>query len=105
MSRGSYAPAMYRVLWFFGVPVRPPHFAGPVACGVFHTLYLYAIAWLLFVGLTWLDQRIPLAIIVIGAPAAGPIYGALVAMHYRYSARKHRLPHWSAVNAEAEVFD
>jgi hypothetical protein len=94
MWRSNYAPDIYRFLWFFGARIRPPHFARPIACAAFHTLEAYAISWMLLILARWLDYSLPVAILTIGAPVAGPIFGVLIAVYYRCNARRHGLPHW-----------
>ena len=100
MSRSSYEPPLYRLLWRIGLFLPPPHFAS------FGFNFVFTAAWFgTFWGATmWLLVWSQLGgsgvVAVAGAVAAGVLFGLTMAAYYRYGARKHNLPPWSRLNAE-----
>jgi Family of unknown function (DUF6404) len=104
MRRWSYAPGIYRLLWVARIPIRPPHFVGLISNTMIQAFFFCLIWIALWCWTTWLGQRVPVALLLIGTLAA-PIFGFLVAIYYRFSAARHRLPSWSELRAEADIFD
>jgi hypothetical protein len=95
MSRSSYEPPLYRLLWRVGLFLPPPHFASfgfnfVFMAASFGTLW-GAIMWVLV--WSWLGGSGVAA--AIAAAAAGVLFGLTMAAYYRYGARKHKLPLWS----------
>ena len=97
ISRAHYSPVVYRWLWWAGVPVPPPHFAG------------FFLNWLVLGSLFFLTcYAISLVMLLTGAaqessPFAhlpylagyGALFGLAMGTAYRLGARKHRIPRWA----------
>jgi hypothetical protein len=100
ISRSSYEPPLYRLLWRVGLFLPPPHFASFGFNFVFTAAWFGAcwgaIMWLL----VWSGQDGAGFVAAIAAVAAGVLFGLTMAAYYRYSARKHKLPLWSRLKAE-----
>jgi hypothetical protein len=100
ISRSSYEPPLYRLLWRVGLFLPPPHFASFGFNFVFTASWFGAIwgaiMWLLF----WSPLGGSGVVAAITAIAAGFLFGLTMASYYRYIARKHKLPAWSQLNAE-----
>ncbi len=80
-----YASPLYRLLWRLGVNLPPPHFNGFLANFAVSAAF-FGIVWGLLMGLTgggWLLRESILA---------GGLFGLWMAIYYRFSARKHKLP-------------
>lgn len=94
--QNNYAPPIYRLLWFFGIEVPPPHFASfgfnLLLSGAWFGASWAAIMWLLF----WSHQGGPPVQAVAFAILVGALFGLLMASYYAFGARRYRLPRWSA---------
>jgi hypothetical protein len=104
IGRVFYAPLLFRLFWLVNIPIRPPHFAS-----VTFNASFYAIAFGVILGLygclmIWLGIEVSLAV-KLGFMAMALVSGVVNAAYYRYSARKHKLPAWSDLTNEAEIFD
>jgi hypothetical protein len=101
MRRFSYAPPLHRLLWKFGVPIRPPHFASfvsillfeSVSGGVFWGLCMWWVIWAK-------DGTSPVAALVFAA-FFGISTGLIAAFSITHRARLHNLPDWSDIPADA----
>ena len=93
----NYAPPIYRVMWWLGLPLAPPHVSGfvtnaLVAAGYFSVLFGGVVTGTRVLlgqtaanwhaaGQTWLIAGVP----------AGCVFGLGMATYYLWSARKHGL--------------
>jgi hypothetical protein len=100
ISRSNYAPPLHRLLWSFGIPVRPPHFAG------FWSNFLQGTAWgiLLYPPIAWLISSNPIRSIVTLTLFVGTLTGLIFAIWIQRSARRYKLPDWSEIGVP-ERFD
>jgi Family of unknown function (DUF6404) len=100
ISRSNYEPPLYRLLWRVGLFLPPPHFASFGFNFVFTAAWFGAswgaIMWLLL----WSHQGGSGVVAAIAAVAAGVLFGLIMAVYYRYSSGKHKLPLWSRLKAE-----
>jgi uncharacterized protein DUF6404 len=100
ISRRSYEPPLYRLLWRVGLFVPPPHFASFgfnfVFTGAWFGAFWGATMWLL----VWPQLGVSGVVAAIAAVTAGVLFGLIMAAYYRYGARKHKLPLWSRLKAE-----
>lgn len=100
MSRSSYEPPLYRLLWRVGVFLPPPHFASFGFNFVFNAAWFGvswgAIMWLL----VWSHLGGSAVVAASAAIAAGLLFGLIMASYYHHIARKHKLPVWSQLQAE-----
>jgi hypothetical protein len=104
IRRGQTPPLLYQLLWFCGIRVPLPHFAGFLFNLAFFASYLglyFGLMALVF-SLIWRVVYPPLIFWVIGGSA---LAGIVMAWDFRRVARKHRLPSWSELRDEAEIFD
>ncbi|MDX1587677.1 MAG: DUF6404 family protein [Oleiphilaceae bacterium] len=97
MTRSSYAPPWHRWLWRRGIPVRPPQFA-PFSLNVLNNAVWFGPLWGAIMGLlVWSGQGHPWWLMVGASVLAGLLFGVLMALFYRASARKNRLPAWEEI--------
>lgn len=105
MRRTSYAPGVHRLLWHYGVRLRPPHFASFTSNILFmgggFGAFWGAIMWLL----VWGPAGVPLSEILLHAAVAGGVFGLVTAGYFRFSARRYNLPAWEDVMAKNSAFD
>jgi Family of unknown function (DUF6404) len=100
LSRSSYEPPLYRLLWRVGLFLPPPHFASFGFNFVFSAAWFGAVWGAIMWLLIWSQQGGSGVAAAIAAVAAGVLFGLIMAAYYRYSARKHKLPPWSQLKAE-----
>ena len=97
IGRNTYAPPLFRILWRWGVQVRPPHFMGFVVntllWGAWFSVSWGAFMWLAFWSRRHTDARVALAT----ACGAGLFFGLAMASHFVRQARKHALPSWDSL--------
>jgi hypothetical protein len=106
---GSAAPPIYRFLWRLGSEMPPPHFQGPIALSLMTCVNFIVI----FAALTWLWRwrapHLPAWVCWSLPVAAGLLFGLLLALAYKRSARLLHLPDWKnyppaeATNSEQPV--
>ena len=94
MWSSSYAPPLFRILWWFGVDIPPPHFASFTWNMIFAGTYFGAAWGLLSWWFLWADSgRAPVHMLT-SAIVAGVFFGIFMAAYFAYGKRKHRLPSW-----------
>ncbi|WP_316225788.1 DUF6404 family protein [Bradyrhizobium sp. SZCCHNS3052] len=99
MWRSSYEPPLYRLLWRLGLPLPPPHFAS-FGFNFAFTAAWFGTAWGAIMWIfVWSKVSGSGVVAITGAVVAGVLFGLIMAAHYRYGARKYKLPLWSEVNA------
>ena len=92
VGRWSAAPPLFRLMWSLGLRVPPPHFWDGPALFVFMG-GSYAVLFGLVMRV--ITQR------WLGLPAfalCGVGFGAAMTAHYRWSARRLRLPPWEELD-------
>lgn len=97
MWRSNYEPPYLRVLWRFGLDIRPPHFVPFFQILIFAAAW-FAIAWGTFMWIsTWSSQG-PVGMSLVGrACGAGLFFGFFMAVYYAYGRRKYQLPKWTSI--------
>jgi len=94
IGRYTAAPPIYRLLWWLGLEVPPPHFAGfwPLALsmGLFFAVTWGLLMWLLL----WRSEDMPIAVGIVTSLLAGLAFGLIMAAYYRWRASKLALPRW-----------
>jgi hypothetical protein len=101
IRRFNYAPPVHRLLWSFGIPVRPPYFAG------FWSNFLQGTAWALVIyplGL-WLLAKVSIMALLFQTPCAALLCGLISAVWFERAARRAKLPDWSELDDVAARFD
>jgi len=93
ISRLSYAPPLYRLLWRCGVEVRPPHFSG-FGQNLVTQSCLFG---LLFGSFAWSRSFRGMSPATAALSALG--YGLFMATYYAVERRWQSLPDWSALSA------
>jgi hypothetical protein len=97
IGRSTYAPPVMRLLWRFGVQVRPPHFMGfgaaALLCGAWFAVAWGAIMWIGF----WSRHHIAPQQMLASACMAGLFFGLCMAGVYAYQRKKHSLPSWDSL--------
>ena len=92
LARYSFAPPLWRMAWALRLPLRPPHFMGFLSnlllSGSYFGIAWGAAMWLL----VWPSQGFAFAASAGGA--AGLLFGLSMAVYYRWSAAKLKLPAW-----------
>jgi len=92
------APRVWRVLWFFKVPIPPLVFL-PFASVALLTGGLAAVFWGLFMWLVFWSQGGESMWVVVGLPLlAGALFGFVNAKRVRAIARTYNLPLWADYN-------
>ena len=94
IRRGNYAPPVFRLLWWLGIDVPPPHFAS-FWTNVFLAGSFFGVVWSLLMWLlrSW-RQTGYVGNLFIAAVVAGVIYGLGMACYYAYGKDKHKFPSW-----------
>jgi hypothetical protein len=87
LSRSSYEPPLYRLLWRVGLFLPPPHFASFGFNFVFNGVWFGAVWGTIMWLLVWSHQSWS-GDAAITAVAAGVLFGLIMAVYFRYSARK-----------------
>lgn len=97
MWRSHYEPPVLRVLWRFGLQIRPPHFLP------FSQMLILASAWFgIFWGaamwtLVWSKNGLA-GVSAIGLSCAtGLLFGLTMALYYAYGRRQYQLPNWNSL--------
>ena len=101
------APPIYHAFWACGVRIRPPLFATFLfnliyqasVCAIFLSPCAYILA------LAGKLDGVSRPLIVAAVAGAAVLLGLMGALESRYFARKHRLPPWSELGDEAQVFE
>jgi hypothetical protein len=105
LRRSSYAPPLHQLVWLCNIPLRPPHFSSFLSnvatMGGFFGTAWGALMWLLI----WQRSGMSGAAAIVQAAIGGVLFGIAMAAYFSYSARKHKLPAWSELSDEAEIFD
>src|SRR5690349_21274408 len=95
VSPFTTAPPLFRLLWALGLDVPPPLFLGfltlTLVMGTFFGGVWGALMWLLEWGL-----RVPGAMTVPTAAAAGLFFGLSMAAYFRWKAARLGLPRWES---------
>lgn len=98
-SEYTVAPPLFRMLWKLGIAIPPPLFMSfwsilglmgfvfAIGFGVFVALLLTTI-W--FMGF----ENVPIMQPLVATLCAGLLFGAAMAVYFRYQARKLHLPSW-----------
>lgn len=93
---GNQDPPLYRLLrkrW----PLPPPHFCSfPFnACfnGAWFGAAWGAVMWFAF----WSQQNLSMGVAAAGSVFAGAVFGLSMAVYFRTSALRHRLPTWESL--------
>lgn len=95
LSRWTYAPPLYRLLWRLGVPVTPPLFASFAALALVQGTF-FGLFWGLFMWLTvWAQQGMSAALAALLSVCVASTFGLCMAAIYRARAAKLGLPAWS----------
>lgn len=107
---GEYtaAPPLYRLLWFMGMKIPPPHFQGFVALalgtGIPFGLFM-GVAMSLWAYLMYRGKGLSLEFALLtGLPIfllGGALFGLTMAAYFRWSARRLNLPSWDQYPASA----
>ena len=94
MRPSNYAPPLFRLLWWLGLDVPPPHFASfwsnALGTGLFFGPVWGAAMWVLFSS----GENVPLQTVVLAVGGAGGSFGLVMAAYYAYGGRKYALPAW-----------
>ncbi|AIY44169.1 hypothetical protein LT85_5011 [Collimonas arenae] len=92
--RSNYAPPVYRLLWWAGISVPPPHFVGFVRNFVFSG-GVFGIAWgaIMWFGI-WSHGGMSALHAACATLFAGVFFGLVMALYYRHGARKYQLAQW-----------
>jgi membrane associated rhomboid family serine protease len=90
----STAPPLYRLLWRMGIEVPPPHFGSFGSITLIMGLYFGVFWGLAMWFLVWRGDDMPIAIAVTASVLAGLLFGAIMAVYFRWRARKLGLPSW-----------
>jgi hypothetical protein len=97
IGHGTYAPPLMRLLWRFGVQVRPPHFmrfgAAALLWGAWFAVIWSAIMWM---GV-WSRHHIAPQAALASACGAGLFFGLSMAGVHAYQRKKHSLPDWDSL--------
>ena len=106
MQASFAAPPLWRVLWWLGLEVPPPHFlrfwALTLLTGTLFGVAMWVCGW---VAAPRFAVTPPLLVLT---AAAGIVFGLIVAMVYRASARGLGLPSWNGYldhSQLSETFD
>ena len=101
ISRGSYEPTIFRLLWRLGINVPPPHFASFWRNALFAGSF-FAVGWgLLMWLLLWSRQGMAFSAATATAAGAGLFFGLAMASYYAYGKRKYRLPSWQELGVSS----
>ena len=96
VSRWTFAPPIYRLLWKFGFEVPPPLFSSFGHLLVFQGGF-FGFFWGLFMGLFFiilLPTHLLVWLIPLMAISAGFLFGLCMAIICRWQARNLKLPTW-----------
>ena len=103
LRRADYAPPLHRLLWRLGFNIPPPHFASFftnfVAMGSYFGVSMGIFMWVYF----WVRYGISPLLVLPLAVAAGLLFGASMAVHFRRGAIKYNLPSWSSLPGRAQT--
>jgi hypothetical protein len=103
IGRWSYAPPAYRLFWWLGVPIRPPHFNTFV--GNFLAQGIVSGAIFTLIMCIWISRDRPLTDVLPQCALFAILSGLTSAAWIRSRRRKHRLPAWSDLDDVAGRFD
>lgn len=96
ISPSTTAPPIWKLFWRLGVDIPPPLFMGFWPSALFMGSF-FGVFWDLFMWLFLWSRQGMLIWLVLGAAAfAGVLFGLCMAIYFRYLARKHNLPSWTA---------
>jgi len=96
--RSNYKPPILRLLWRIGFDAPPPHFASFFANFILSGVSFGTIWGFVMWFALWSPQGMPFSRAAFAAFLAGLYFGLVMAVYYRYSARKHSLPKWSDID-------
>ena len=98
-------PPFFRLLWSCGIRIRPPHVASFLSNFVFFGALVGVIWILLSLPYVWSRHGTNIMSMVWPGAAVAGFSGLVAAIDFWRAARKHKLPKWSELRAEADVFD
>lgn len=97
MRTNTYAPPFVRMLWWIGIDIPPPHFAGFLTNAILTGLPFSVVWGMLMWVVMWKAQGMPYLFATIGAILTGIIYGCAMAGYYAWGKHKYQLPTWKDV--------
>ena len=96
-------PMLHRLLWNMGLVVPPPQLA-PFSVNFLLLSAFFAIAWGLVMWFgVWSSRGMSPIYALKTSVFAGLAYGLIMALVFRFSAKKFDLPAWSEIKAEGET--
>lgn len=95
LRRPLYAPTIVALLWRFGVEIPPPHFAGFAGTFAFAGAAFGGVWGLVMWFAMWSASGVPAFEALRLVALVGFATGGFVAIYYRVSARRHRVPRWA----------
>jgi hypothetical protein len=105
IAQWQKTPALFRFLWFCGIRVRPPHFSSALFNFTFFGAFFGALWVLLTLPFQWNRYTTDIVAAVWPVVAVFLFSGLVAAFDFWRAARKHKLPKWSELRSEAEIFD
>lgn len=97
---GTIAPPLFRVFWWLGWRIRPPHFLSFPKMALFSAA-VFTVSWGSAMAVfLWSLPAVPWLRVAAIAGGTGFLFGVFVAAWYRYQARRLALPRWRHYPAE-----
>lgn len=91
---GTISPPLFRLCWWLGWPIRPPHFL-PFLRMTFLSGGVFAVSWgSVMAAFLWSLPAVPWLRVAAIAGGTGFLFGVFVAAYYRYQAKRLALPRW-----------
>ena len=94
ISRGNFAPPLFRLARALGLKPRPPHYISfaraALLTGPAFGLLWGAAMWALF----WARSGMPMAIALLSSALAGVLFGLAMAGYYRWAGQEAGLSRW-----------
>jgi hypothetical protein len=94
ISKSSYAPPFYRLLWKFGFKAVPPIFYSFKKIWITQGSF-FTVGWgILMYFFSWRNENMSLFAMIISACFAGLLFGLIMATFIRRQSKKYNLPSW-----------
>jgi hypothetical protein len=94
ISKSSYAPPFYRLLWRLGIKAVPPIFYSFKRVWITQALF-FAVAWgILMYFFIWQKENMSILNMVVSSCSGGLVFGLIMAFFIRKQSKKIGCPSW-----------
>ncbi|WP_027328413.1 DUF6404 family protein [Marinimicrobium agarilyticum] len=98
VQKANFRPPVLVLAWKLGLKLRPPHYNTFWANTLFNGCWFCVLWGFAMWFLIWRNQGMPVLGALLAALFAGFLFGSMMAVYYRWSARKCRLTPWEEIN-------